>query len=82
MADINPERKLFLKSELLRHMETAKTLYEAEQSSSFLKLLSLGMDFRQLEHNNIEPDLKHWNDWLAEDMAEYQAQKDREDRAA
>lgn len=75
-------RKLFLKSELLRHMETAKTLYEAEQSSSFLKLLSLGMDLRELEYDNKEPDLKHWENWLGEDMAEYKAQKDREDRAA
>ena len=62
--NLSESKKLQLKSELLRHMETAKRLQDEGKPSSEVKLYFLKEDMRTLENHNIEPNMAGWRDWL------------------
>ncbi len=63
--NLNNERKLQLKSELLRHMETAKSLAQSGGSSQ-VKMAFLRMDLDNLEKHDQVPDIGFWDKWLQE----------------
>lgn len=64
--NITAERKLAIKSELLRHMETVKQRIQNGDGSSQLKMMFLDRDMEDLEKHNQEPELEFWENWLAE----------------
>jgi hypothetical protein len=60
------KRKLELKSELLKHLDTAKRMYNEGSPSSHVKVFFLEQDIRKFDQHNIEPDMKLWENWLAD----------------
>ena len=61
----NIPKKLQLKTELLRHLDTATTMMDEGKPSSVIRVMSLKLDIELLEHQNIEPDLEFWKFCMA-----------------
>jgi hypothetical protein len=59
-------KKLALKSELIKHLETATRLHAEGKGSSEVKVISLNIDMYFLEHFGLEPDIKFWEEFLGE----------------
>ena len=65
--DPDQKRKLVLKSELLKHLETATKLRDQGHHSSDLKVFTLHLELGMLEnHRTFQPDIELWGMWLAE----------------
>lgn len=60
-------KKLAIKSELLRHLNTATEMERNGEMSSGLKVMSLKFDIALLEKRGLEPDVEFWDRWLGED---------------
>ncbi len=62
----NIPRKLEIKAELLRHMDTAQRKFENAEPSSVVKIIALNLDLLKFERDGTEPDLQLWRRALGE----------------
>lgn len=66
MRNMSEEKKLKIKSELVKHLTTAKTMKENNVPSSQFRIMSLEA---AIEANDLgmdmEPDLGFWNEVMA-----------------
>jgi hypothetical protein len=61
----NLPKKLELKAELLRHLDTAERMMDQHKPSSVLRAISLIGDIATLDHGG-QPDMEFWREVMAE----------------
>lgn len=60
MHNMSEEKKLQIKSELIKHLETAKTMERNNVPSSQLRVFALQFDIEAMDMG-VAPDMKFWN---------------------
>lgn len=60
----NIQKKLEIKSELLRHLDTATTMMNEDKPSSLIKVIALKFDIIDFDLYNKDPNLGLWREIL------------------
>lgn len=62
--NLSNSKKLEIRSELLRHLETAKAANKEGKPSTSVKVWFLQGDLANLDEHGVEPTLEFWRKWL------------------